>query len=326
MFTPGSELSPLALDAAMRGCLADSLAHIHSAAAEAMDVLDEAYVGCLSAINTHRVSPGLFGRYYDVVFALQQRRYGRAGELFQEITALAKEEPSFHSVRFDQEALGADKERYARLIGLESGTAAALTSPHRDAWLNFNANLAAAMQLIEEADPALAAELRGLVIQVVAVGSNSRNGGQGFSGASSLMLWGAVFLNAERHRSRLDMLGGLVHEVAHQILFGLSIDEPLAENPISERYGSPLRTDARPMDGIFHATFVCARIHYAYGRLRDATKSSLEDPERRLVEQRMAYYRQKFFDGLETVERFGRLSANGLRTMRAAAEYMQSVN
>jgi hypothetical protein len=46
------------------------------------------------------------------------------------------------------------------------------------------------------------------------------------------MLWGAVFLNVERHQTPLDALRGLVHEGAHQLLFGLSVDDPLVENPL----------------------------------------------------------------------------------------------
>jgi hypothetical protein len=325
VFIPGSELSPQALDAAMRASLAGSLAHVHAAASRAMNVSGGVLADGLSAIKNHRVGPGVFGRYYDVVFALQERRYEYAGALFQEIVALANEEPTFATVPFTEEALGPDRERYARFIGLETMSAAALTPPPREDWLTFEANVAAAMKLIEEADPALAAELRALNIQVVAVGPDSRSGGRGFSGASSLMLWGAVLLNAGRHRTRLDLIGGLVHEAAHQILFGLSIDTPLAENPIGERYGSPLRTDPRPMDGIFHATFVCARIHYVYTRLRAAAKNSLEAEEQRLIDQRLSFYRRKFSDGVETVQRFGRLSPNGHRMMRAATDYMQSV-
>lgn len=326
VFIPGSQLSPLALDEAMRESLADSLAHIHSAAAQSMDVSDEACAACLSSIKKHRVEPGLFGRYYDVVFALQQRNYVQAGTLFREITALAEQDPSFDMVPFTEAALGPDRERYARLIGLETETAAALTAPDNEDWRNFQVKIAAAMELIEEADPSLVAELRTLLVQVIAVGSDSQSAGRGFSGASSFMLWGAVFLNAGRHRTRLDTLGGLVHEAAHQVLFGLSIERPLAENPISERYGSPLRTDTRPMDGIFHATFVCARIFYAYARLRDAADRSLVENERRLIEQRLDIYRKKFFDGLETLERFGRLSDNGHRMLGAAKSFMESAN
>ena len=190
MFLPGSELSPHALDAAMRDSLADSLAHIHAAASRPMNVAEAVLAEGLSTIKAHRVGPGVFGRYHDVVIALQQRRYEHAGTLFREITALADEEPSFAPVPFTEEALGPDKERYARIIGLETASAAVLASPSHEDWLTFEANVAAAMELIAEADAALAAELRALVVEVVAVGTNSGSGSRPFAGASSLMLWG----------------------------------------------------------------------------------------------------------------------------------------
>ena len=38
------------------------------------------------------------------------------------------------------------------------------------------------------------------------------------------------------------------------------LDEPLVQNAPDESYHSPLRADDRPMDGVFHATLVCARL------------------------------------------------------------------
>ena len=118
----------------------------------------------------------------------------------------------------------------------------------------------------------------------------------------------------------------LVHEAAHQLLFGLAVDEPLVLNSINERYGSPLRTDPRPMDGIFHATFVCARMYYAYERLMQKTDSAFSQADREIVAQRLRDYRRKFFDGLETVRRFGRTAVKGDRILTAAADYMRSAN
>ena len=140
------------------------------------------------------------------------------------------------------------------------------------------------------------------------------------------MLWGAILLNVEQHGTVLDMIAGLVHEAAHQLLFGLSVDEPLVENAMHERYASPLRTDLRPMDGIFHATFVCARMHYGYSRLRLCASTRFNEIELALIERRLGEYRKQFFQGLATVEQFGRMTVNGNRILNAAADYMRSVN
>jgi HEXXH motif-containing protein len=310
----------------MRSALADSLAHIHAVAAGHMNLTDFDVAEGLSEIRAHRVGPGVFGRYYDLVFAIQDRRHDDAGVLFREILNLASEQPILAVLPFTAEGLGAEQERYARLLSMETGSWQALAAPDARQWSEFETNVIAALKLLEDADAALAAELRALVIQIVGVGPAAQAGGRGFGGASSFMLWGAVLLSLAQHGTMLDMISGLVHEAAHQLLFGLSLDEALVDNSLDERYGSPLRTDPRPMDGIFHATFVCGRMHYAYARVRERMRNSLNQADRSLIEQRLREYHGKFFDGLDTVQRFGRMTANGDRIMNAAADYMRSAS
>ena len=50
------------------------------------------------------------------------------------------------------------------------------------------------------------------------------------------MLWGSVLLNTEYYDAKLDMMAALLHETAHQLLFGLSLDQPVVENDVEERY------------------------------------------------------------------------------------------
>jgi hypothetical protein len=321
VFFPSKDSRLPSLDIGMRAALADSLAHIHHVAARHLNLADGSIAAGLSEIRSHRVCPGVFGRYYDLVFAVRAQRYDDASALFAEIVDLATERPIFAVLSFSAEALSADKERYARLLSLETESSLALTAPDAKELVVFEELVDAALQLLEEADAALAAELRAVVIQVVGAIPSS---GRGFGGASSLMLWGAVLLNVRHYTNRLDMLAALIHEAAHQLLFGRSFDEPLVENSLDERYGSPLRIDPRPMDGIFHATFVCARMHYAYARLTQGAKNTLSRADRGLVEQRLSDYSAKFFDWLKTVRRYGRVTANGDRILNAAADYMRS--
>ena len=323
MFYPNSA-SPHLLDTGVRMALAESLEHISDVAAGQMNVANVDVAAGLSEIRTHRVIPGVFGRYYDLVFALQGGRYLEAAALYREIFDLSFERPALKVLPFTVEALGADEERYARLLSLES--LAALAPPNADEWLEFEESLVSALNMIEEVDATLAAELRALVVQIVGASPAAKNGGRGFGGSSSFMLWGAVLLNVGHHSTTLDMIAGLVHEAAHQLLFGLAVDEPLVLNSINERYGSPLRTDPRPMDGIFHATFVCARMYYAYERLMQKTDIAFSQADREIIAQRLRDYRRKFFDGLETVRRFGRAAVKGDRILTAAADYMRSAN
>src|SRR5690606_2382343 len=74
-----------------------------------------------------------------------------------------------------------------------------------------------ALAALDRAAPELAAEIAGLVRQVILVRS-APGSERDFGGASSFHLWGAIFLNADRHVSRVAMAEGLVHEAAHLLL------------------------------------------------------------------------------------------------------------
>ena len=56
------------------------------------------------------------------------------------------------------------------------------------------------------------------------------------------------------------MIDCLTHESAHAHLFSLSLGDSFVTNPDDELHLSPLRRDPRPLDGLFHATYVSARI------------------------------------------------------------------
>ena len=132
-------------------------------------------------------------------------------------------------------------------------------APGRSSGFISKESATAALALIEAADAALASEIRELVIEVVGA-SRSAHAGRGFGGASSFMLWGSVLLNTEYYDAKLDMMAALLHETAHQLLFGLSLDQPVVENDVEERYASPLRPDPRP-DGWNFSRHVCMRSH-----------------------------------------------------------------
>jgi hypothetical protein len=245
-------------------------------------------------------------------------------KLFREIAELAVEEPGLAVLPFSDEALRNDVERYGRLLSLESGSWPVLAPPKQAEWDLFQRNVAAALSLIEETDGGLASEFYALVTQIVGMGAPQKSDGYGYAGDSSFMLWGAIMLSIRQHNTVLDMIAGLIHEAAHLLLFGLSVDNPFVENAVHERFSSPLRIDPRPMDGVFHATFVCARMHYAFARLLRASATLSQPLETALIERRVADCRSGFFDGYETVQRFGRLTANGQVILTAAAEYMQT--
>ena len=143
-----------------------------------------------------------------------------------------------------------------------------------------------------------------------------------FDGGSSYSIWGALFLNASSHDNDIAMAEVIAHESAHCLLYGLSVDESLVLNPDDEFFPSPLRQDDRPMDGIYHATFVSARMHWAMSRLIESglldTRASDMAGQARLEDQR------NFYDGYRTVAAHAQLSATGKQVIAGAKAYMDS--
>ena len=141
-----------------------------------------------------------------------------------------------------------------------------------------------------------------------------------FDGASAFMLWGAIIINSNRPEGALAMAQMLAHESAHNLLFGLSADDSLVENSPEELFASPLRVDPRPMDGIYHATFVTARMHRVVRRLSESGVLSSE--MQGIAQKEMTDNARLFANGFETVQRHAKLTALGAALMEGASQYM----
>jgi HEXXH motif-containing protein len=62
----------------------------------------------------------------------------------------------------------------------------------------------------------------------------------------------------------------IVHEAAHHLLFALFYGYDVFKAGSSGRFRSPLRSDERPLDAVFHAMFVLARIIFILRRIKDS--------------------------------------------------------
>ena len=116
-----------------------------------------------------------------------------------------------------------------------------------------------ARALLAAVQPALHAELDTLTPEIVLVGNPGGLAGYVFHGASSFYVWGALALNAAEHKTRVDLLQGLVHEAGHGLLHGLTLGggaclqrprEPVclafARRPAADGGARPRRLCARP--------------------------------------------------------------------------------
>lgn len=196
-----------------------------------------------------------------------------------------------------------------------------LQSPPADSAAAFRRRLARAFDLLDHALPALAGEIRGLVNEVVIVAGDPTQSLQ-FDGGSHFQLWGALFLNGDFHHTDQALIEVLAHESAHSLLFGFCTETALVENTDDELFVSPLRPDPRPMDGIYHATFVSARMHWAMSRL--LASRLLDEAGEEAARAALAGDIRNFDAGYGVVAEFGRLTPLGAALIGEAKSYMDA--
>ena len=321
MLIPRSSDLARELDQSMRDDLARSLERLGEMAAAVLPPGEDVQ-SALAHIRRHRIEPGVFARYYDLVFALQAKAYDKAAALWGEISALAVETPEPQLLPFEPKLLGEDCERFCRLLTLGQGGGPMFAPPTSAEWLGFEPRAEEALALLARLSPAWSGEIGALLTRVIAAvpGPDAR---QRFAGASSFMVWGAIFINVSQERDRIAVLLSLVHEATHQLLFGLARDEPLVTNPPGERFTSPLRRDPRPMDGVFHATYVAARLSCLFELLASGHPAVTPD-ERADAARRIAPMRGRFAEGHAVVASEALLTPLGRRVMEEAASQVMA--
>ena len=312
------------LDERMRSSLADSLEHI-AERSRGIISFDESALSRLvvELRDHHRFSPATFALYYDLVDAIFENRLADANAIFGELCQQYPINGTLTIASLDPAVMGVQAtERYCRMMDTDEITRFHFTSPPLELASDFSKRCDEAIALMARGAPELAGEFRGLVSEIVLATGQSTDESMDFAGASSFLLWGALFINPRVDISLTSLIETLAHESAHTLLFGLMIDGEFVLNPDWERFPSPLRQDPRPMDGIYHATFVVARMHYALQCL--LASGVLDEVNAEVAGLAMKANRQAFADGLAMIEQHGRLTAHGKTIMSSAAEYMAS--
>ncbi|MCS3904394.1 HEXXH motif-containing protein [Methylohalomonas lacus] len=306
----------------MRRGLADSLDYIVEQSRGQVDFDAPALQRLIDGLRAGDWYPAsTFGIYYDLVPALTVGDRETAEALFGE---LASEHPLTESCRvlgLDDPALG-HVSRYKRLLDTDTRQSFSFQPPAPELTRAFADRLQHAREVIRQVLPDLAAEQEAILREIIlAVGDTDSD--YTFDGGSSYMLWGALFLNAESHTSDVAMIDVLAHEASHSLLFGCCTEEPLVLNADDELFTSPLRRDPRPMDGIYHAAFVSARMHWAMSRLLESDfPDSAQLAE---AESRRDASKQGFEAGYSVVAEHADLTPTGRSIMQKAREYMDSV-
>jgi hypothetical protein len=294
------------IDAAVRTRLASSLAHVFGKAEGHLSIDRVRVEVALEHIRSHKQDPGVFARYYDLVFAITANQLVKANALLDEIIELSADSASFAITPYNRQSLGSDYDRFPQLLFSEYSPANPMASPSEAQAAAYTEMLHAALEIILRVDRIIYDEIMDLLVRVYMAVDSKDPRARDFAGVTSFLVWGGSFINIEYYKTGWDAVQVLVHEVTHALLFALSFDEPLVQNSPDESYQSPLRADPRPMDGIFHATLVCARL----AAFNQAWLESglLEGDDRKNTEIVVQRRVQKFRDGLVLIDRHGKLS------------------
>jgi hypothetical protein len=300
--------------------LAESLRHIQDECAGRVPFDHAALARVAAAIEQgRRFPPSTFALYYDLVPALLRGDSASATALTD---ALARERPieaPLAVLGLDDPVLADHRERYLRFMNSDEANKFDFLPPMPEQVRDFRNQFDCACALLALAIPELLEEMRAIISEIVLV-VGPENGTMQFDGGSAYRLWGALFLNAERRQTRVELIEVLAHESGHSVLFGLSTEEAPVLNTDDERFPSPLRVEGRPMDGVFHATYVSARMHWAMSRL--IASGYLTEEELKIAVKARDDDRRAFEDGYSTVAAHAHLTDTGRRALDAARAYM----
>ena len=302
--------------------LAGSYAHVFDACGAVCRLDQPALAAHCDAIRAaSRVRPDLFILHADAVDAACRSDPAAIRAAADAFLAAAVAAPDGLRLRgWDDASFSAGEAARYRWAFAESGdTRVTLVPPKPAAFARACDALTAARAALAVAAPALHGEIEALVGEVV-FAAGRIGATMTFDGISSFNAFGALVLNAAEHASVPGALAGYVHEAAHLLLFAHTEGRELVDNGPEAIHPSPLRADPRPMDGIFHATFVSARMAYALERAlgSDALAASDRDEAARLL----AGARRAFTDGLGVVRAAGRPTVVGRALIDAAAAAM----
>ena len=224
----------------------------------------------------------------------------------------------FRVFPFDAAHLGASERTLLQEAFCDDiGLTASLIAPPAEVVTLATDGIARVRDTVRAAAPLWWEELEAMVSTVIL--ATTAETGKGFAGASAFDAWGAVLVNPCYRSDPLHLALTLVHESSHLKLFYAYLDDEVVLNDPDETYSSPLRRQPRPMNGIYHAAFVLARMaqfsaDMLQSRRADALASAAawQDELGRSVEH--------FEAAQSVIAAHGQLTAQGASLMAEAAD------
>ena len=228
--------APRDIDAVVRAQLADSLVHIVNKAGSYLEVDRGRLDAAVERIRVSKQDPGVFARYFDLIFAVNANQFANANTLFDELIERASQPVSFAIVPYTREQLGSDYDRFPELLFAEFSNVNPMASPSQSQSAASTQMLREAIAIISRVDPGIHDEIEAFLARIYLAIANKDPLAKRFGGVTSLQVWGASFVNVESYKTRWDAVQFLVHEITHSLLFGLSCDQPLVQNSPDESY------------------------------------------------------------------------------------------
>jgi hypothetical protein len=309
----------------MRLSLADSLIHIGEQSESKLDFDFVRLLPLIKSIQAGARYPSItFFLYAELVLAILRQDNTQTVELLNQLCKqtplLSDNSTPFRVLSFSDPVHLPYQHMYLKAMNTDATIDFYMGAPPDELAQQFHQRIQSAYELMRKAIPELADEFKTVVSDIVMVVGDDQAQDQ-FDGGSSYFLWGALFLNASTKQNDVVVLEALVHESAHMLLYACACDEALVFNPDDELYASPLRRDLRPMDGIYHASFVSARMHWAMQRL--IKSGILDEADLRIAIEAREADSANFWQGYETIQKHGKLTQTGSAIMDATLDYMR---
>lgn len=223
-----------------------------------------------------------------------------------------------------------DPARIALITSLyadDAGLTASLVTPPADVVATQRPLIRRASQIIAEVTPEWFAEFKHLVTEVVLAVNDRTVEGRSFAGGSTFDLFGTILINPAYRSGISHYMMTLIHESSHLRLFCHHLDDEVVLNAPEERFASPLRQQLRPMEGVFHAMWVSARMSVFGADLleRCSGTSFLDEHEQSALQREVTASRRAFSDAYDVVTTYGKLTPFGRQLVEDAALNVEAI-
>ena len=245
------------------------------------------------------------------------QKFDKAIESFLALPVERYHQQHLEVIEFSKEKIGKSAEFFLGQSYLDDiGLTNDLVSPSMKSFIKTEECITDALSVMEEFAPEWAKEFELLVSQIL-LAENSDPTKNGFGGASVFSAFGSLLINPKSNKDTATVFMTLIHESSHSRLFLHHLNDPIILNDGDEMYNSPLRSQPRPMEGIFHAAWVSARMVAAANCILN---NGFKGNTAIYLEKQMHQAKKIFMDCVKPIEKNAKLTSFGKTLFMDAKE------